>query len=75
MTASKITMRRKMTVVMLAALLFFAAVIIKLFVLQFIQGEELQQKAELMRNLFGDERHVRMEKPERLPEDVAQHRD
>ncbi len=49
MTASKITMRRKMTVVMLAALLFFAAVIIKLFVLQFIQGEDLQSKAELMR--------------------------
>ena len=49
MTASKITMRRKMTVVMLVALLFFVAVIIKLFVLQFIQGEELQQKAELMR--------------------------
>lgn len=49
MTASKITMRRKMTVVMLAALLFFAAVIVKLFVLQFIQGEELQRRAELMR--------------------------
>ena len=49
MTASKITMRRKMTVVMLVALLFFVAVIIKLFVLQFIQGEELQRRAELMR--------------------------
>lgn len=42
-------MRRKMTFVMLVALLFFAAVIIKLFVLQFIQGEELQTRAELMR--------------------------
>ncbi|MBR5429869.1 MAG: PASTA domain-containing protein [Firmicutes bacterium] len=38
-----------MTFVMLAALLFFVAVIIKLFVLQFIQGEELQRRAELMR--------------------------
>ena len=28
-----------------------------------------------MCDFFGDERHVRMEEPERLPEDIAEYRD
>lgn len=46
MAAPKINMRRKMTVILALILTFFVAVVVKLFILQFIQGSELQQKAE-----------------------------
>ena len=49
MTVSKISMRRKMSLILIVALLCFVAVIVKLFILQFIQGDDLQTKAEAMR--------------------------
>ncbi len=46
MAAPKINMRRKMAVILALILLFFAAIVVKLFILQFIQGNTLQQRAE-----------------------------
>ena len=46
MTAPKINMRRKMTGILIVTLLCFVAVIVKLFILQFVQGSDLQAKAE-----------------------------
>jgi len=42
-------MRRKITFVLILLLLAFAAVVVKLAVIQFVQGDELQQKAEELR--------------------------
>lgn len=46
MAASKINMRRKMTLVLIIGLLGFVAVVGKLVVIQFVQGSELQIEAE-----------------------------
>jgi stage V sporulation protein D (sporulation-specific penicillin-binding protein) len=46
MAASKINMRRKMTLVLIVGLVCFVAVVIKLVVIQFVQGNELQILAE-----------------------------
>ncbi len=46
MAEVKNSMRRKMTLVLVLTLLGFVAVVIKLFVIQFIQGDFLQQQAE-----------------------------
>lgn len=45
MAAAKINMRRRMTIVLIVTLLCFAAVVVKLFIIQFIQGSFLQEKA------------------------------
>jgi len=46
MAEVKNSMRRKMALILLLTLLGFIAVVIKLFVVQFVQGEELQRRAE-----------------------------
>jgi stage V sporulation protein D (sporulation-specific penicillin-binding protein) len=46
MAPGRISMRRKMTLALILMLLAFVAVISKLFVIQFVQAEELQEKAE-----------------------------
>ena len=49
MAEVKNSMRRKMTLILFLTLLGFIAVVIKLFVVQFIQGEDLQRQAEELR--------------------------
>lgn len=46
MTASRTNMRRKMALILIVTLLCFGAVFIKLFVLQIVQGNDLQARAE-----------------------------
>lgn len=47
--AVKIQVRRKITFVLIVLFIFFAAVLAKLSYIQFVQGSELQQKAEALR--------------------------
>ena len=46
MAPGRISMRRKITVALILMLLAFAAVVSKLFVIQFVEAGELQEKAE-----------------------------
>ncbi|MDO4580965.1 MAG: penicillin-binding transpeptidase domain-containing protein [Bacillota bacterium] len=49
MSGGRIVSRQKMAIVLIIVLLAFAVVVGKLFYIQFIQGSELQQKAEELR--------------------------
>ncbi len=49
MAAAKINMRRRMTFILIMTLLCLAAVVVKLFIIQFVQGSFLQEQAKTYR--------------------------